>query len=114
MHLADGVPRVFWQTANAMRDVQFVFTHHGSARVAQQFVVVQQATGNGILDGCHANDCRVALDVLKHLLKSGTADELQLVAFEILPGRNVVKRPQESLYCNSFHTCCFFFVSAPH
>jgi hypothetical protein len=103
VHLGDGLPRVFGQTADAMLDVEFMLSHNGSAGVAQQLVVAEQRARNGILDGSHANDCRVTLDLLVDLLEGGTADNLYLLVLEILMGRDVVERPQFALYCYPFH-----------
>ena len=103
VHLGDGFPRVFGQTADAMLDVELMLAHDGCAGVAQQLVVAEQRSRNGILDGSHANDRRVTLDLLVDLLEGGTADNLYLLVLEILMGRDVVERPQFALYCYPFH-----------
>ena len=104
VHLGDGVPRVVGQTADAVLDVQLVFAHHRRARVAQQFVVVQQASSNGVLDGRKADDCRVALDLLEHLFERRAAHHLHLLAVEVLPCGNVVERSQFALYRYFLHS----------
>jgi hypothetical protein len=73
---------------------------------------VEQTSSNGILDGCHTDASRVALDVLKHLLKSGTANQLYLFTFEILMCCDVVERSELSLYGYSFHIFVVSFFSA--
>jgi len=83
--------------------VEFVLTHDACSRVAQQLVVVEQAAGNGVLDGHHANGGGVALDVLKHLFEGGAADELHLLTVEILVGGHVVERTHKALYRYSLH-----------
>ena len=103
VHLGDGVPRVVGQTTDAMGDVQFVLANHRCARIAQQFVVVEQRTGNGVLDGGHSDDRRVLLDGLVDLLERRTTDELQLVVLEILVGGYVVETSDLALYGYSFH-----------
>ena len=86
-----------------MLDVELVLAYDGSARIAEQFIVVEQGSGNSILNGYHADDRRVTLHVLEHLLESGAANELYLFTFEMLVGCHVVERTDESLYCYSFH-----------
>jgi hypothetical protein len=103
VHLGDGVPVVLWQTADAMGDMQFVLAYNGRPRVAQQLIVVQQTSGNGILYGQHTDGGRVLLDALKDLFEGGAADELHLLALEIEVRRNVVKRPRLSLNGYSLH-----------
>ena len=86
-----------------MAYVQFMLAHDGGARSTEQLVVVEQASRDGILDGHHSDDRRVAFDVLEHLFEGGAADELYLFALEVLVRRYVVERPDGSLYCYSFH-----------
>ena len=106
----DGVPVVIGQTADAMRDVQLVLTYDGGARVAQQFIVVEQAAGNSVFNGGHADAGGVALDILEHLFEGGAADELYLLALEILMGGDVVERPEFSLYGYSLHILFYFYI----
>ena len=96
-------PIIIRQTADAMFDVQLMLSHHRCPRLAQQVVVVQQRTGNGVLDSKHCYGCGIALHILKHLLERLAADELYLLTVEILMSCNVVKRPQFSLYSYSLH-----------
>jgi hypothetical protein len=42
--------------------------------LTQQFVVVQQAPRDGILDGQHTDDQAVFVNRLKHILESGATD----------------------------------------
>ena len=64
---------------------------------------MQQRARNGILDSQHTDGRWVFLDVFKHLLDSATADELYLLSLEVEVRRNVVERPDESLYGYSLH-----------
>ena len=104
MYLGDGVPVIVGQAADAMGDVQLMLAHDRGSAVAQQLVVVQQRAGNGVLYGRHCDDGRVLGHRLIHLFEGGTADELQLLAPEVLMGGYVVERPDFSLYSYSFHT----------
>ena len=103
MYFADIAPSLVGQTTDGVLNVQFVLSHNGRSRRAQQLVVVQQRTGNRVFYRHQSDNGRVALDVLKHLLKRGATDYLQLLALKLLMGRNVVKRPQNALYGYSFH-----------
>ena len=103
VNLLQGAPVVVGQAADAVLDVELVLAHHGGAALAEQLVVVQQAAGDGVLDGANADDGRVALDIFEHLLEGGAANQLYLLTLEILMGGNVVKRPQLSLYGYSLH-----------
>ena len=69
VYLLDGVPVVVRQAADAVGDVQLVLADDGGARVAQQLVVMQQATGNGILDGQHTDAGGVLAHAVKHLFE---------------------------------------------
>jgi hypothetical protein len=64
---------------------------------------VEQAAGDGVFDGGHTDAGGVALDILEHLFKSGTADELNLFTLEVLVCGDVVERPELSLYGYSLH-----------
>ena len=110
MHFLNAGPVVIGQTADAVGDVQFMFSHNSGARVAQQLVVVEQTACNGVLDGGHSDDGGVSLDVLKHLFEGGAADELHLLALEMLVGSDVVKRSQQTLYGYSLHALCFLVI----
>lgn len=86
-----------------MLDVEFVFAHDGCTRISQQLVVVKQRAGDGILNGQHAHDGGVALDMCEHFLEGGAAQQLHLLVLEVLVGRDVMERAQFSLYCYPFH-----------
>ena len=69
-----------------------VFDHHyGSATLTKQFVIVEQATSNGILDGSDSDDSRVTLDILKHFLKGCTTNQLYLLTLEVFMRSNVME-----------------------
>ena len=74
MNLLQGTPVVGRQTADAVLDVEFVLTHHGGSALPEQLVVVEQTSGDGVLDGADADDGRISLDVLKHLLEGSATD----------------------------------------
>ena len=71
---------------------------------------MQQTAGDGVLDGQHANHCWVLLHLTEHLLEGAAADELDLFTLEVQMSRNVVKRPDQSLYCYSLH---LFILNIP-
>ena len=106
----NGVPVILRQTADAVGDVEFVLPHYTGTTVAQQFIVMQQTTCNRIFDGKHANGCGILLDVLKDLFEGRAADELYLFSLEIQVCRDIVERPDQSLYGNSLHLNYYLFT----
>ena len=62
------------QAADAVLDVELVLAHHGGSALPEQLVVVEQTASDGVLDGADADDGRISLDVLKHLLESSATD----------------------------------------
>ncbi len=91
VNLLQGAPVVIRQTADAVLDVELVLAHHGGSALPEQLVVVEQTARYGILDGADADDGRIALDVLEHLLEGGATNQLYLLALEILMGSDVVE-----------------------
>ena len=80
-----------------MRDAQLVFPDDLEAALANQLVVLQEASGDGVLD-CHQSENRgVALDGGDYVAKRIARERLYLVAFEILVRRDVVIRTGYSL-----------------
>jgi hypothetical protein len=65
---------------------------------------MEQTSCDGVLNGSHANHRRVLVDAFVNLLKRLAAEQLQLLALEILVGGDVVKRAYLALYGYSFHT----------
>ena len=74
VNLLQGAPVVGRQAANAVLDVELVLSHHGGSALPEQLVVVEQTAGDGVLDGADADDGRISLDVLKHLLEGSATD----------------------------------------
>jgi len=91
MHFMDCRPVVFGQATDRVLYVQLMLADYRYARLAQQLIVVQQAACYRVLDGHHAYDCRIGLYGTEDILECGAADELNLLAVEILSGRNVVE-----------------------
>ena len=91
--------------------MELVLSDNGRMRIPQQFVVVQQRACDCILNGEHADGCRILLEVLKDLLEGCTADQLYLFTLEIQVCRDIVERPYLSLNGNSLHILLlpFFF-----
>ena len=92
-----------WQSADAVGYVGLVLTHYRHARLTEQFIVVEQRTGYGILYRHDTDDRGVVLHMLEHLLESGAADYLHLFTLEIMVCRNVVETSHLTLYCYSLH-----------
>jgi hypothetical protein len=86
---------------------------------------MQQRTCYRIFYGEHSDGRRIFPDLVKHLFECGATDKLYLFFIEIQMCRNVVKRPYQSLYGDSFHNalllkiplslCCeagLYFISS--
>ena len=69
VNFSNRIPIIFWQTADAMRDVELVLPYYGSTTVAQQLIIVQQTTRNRILDGKHADGRGIFLNIFKDLFE---------------------------------------------
>ena len=85
-----------------MLNVELVFADYGHTTVAQELVVVEQAAGNGILYGHHAEAIVVGLHGIEEPLECITTDGFNLFAGKIFVGGDVVKRPSDALD-SSFH-----------
>lgn len=107
MHLHERRPVVVGQAADAVSDVQLMLADNRRAGIAQQLVVVQQGACNSVLDGGHRDNRRILPHAVVDLLERLTADELQLLAAEILMGCDVVERARLSLYGYSLHVVIF-------
>ena len=70
----DVVPIFIGQADKAVRDAQFVFAYNLCAALTQQFVVVQQAAGNGVFYRQHADGLAVLLDGIEDFFEAGAAD----------------------------------------
>ena len=90
-----------------MGNVKLMLADNGGARVSQQLIVVEQATSDGVLNGSHTNHRRVLVNTFVYLLKRLTAEQLKLLALEVLVGGDVVKRTYLALYSYSFHKSSF-------
>ena len=103
VHFRDVLPRVLWQTHDAVRDSQFMFTHNLHATLAHQFVVVEQRACDGVFNRHHANHVRVLLHRLKHLLERVAADQFDVLVLEITVAGYIVVTSHLSLYGYSSH-----------
>ena len=103
VYLSNSIPIVLRQTTDAVSNVQLVLAYHRCAAVAQQLVVVKQATCYCILNSQHTYSCGILFYLLEHLFESATTNKLYLLSLEVKVCRYIVERPYQSLYCNSFH-----------
>ena len=92
VYFRDVVPILVGQANKAMRDAQFVFAYNLCAALAQEFIVVQQASCNRIFYCQHAYGLTVLFDSSKYVLEAGAADKLYFFSFEVLVCGNVVIR----------------------
>ena len=104
--------------AETVRDVCLVLADNRRTAVAQQFVVVQQRTRDGVLYGCQPDDGGVVLHLCEDLLESVAAVYLQLLAFKIFVGGDVVEAAFHALDSYAFQflvlfLCCLMYASLP-
>ena len=111
MNLFYGVPIIFWQTVDRVLYVKLMLTHNSGVRVTKQLIVMKETAGNSILYGKHTYCRWVFLYLLEDLLESLAAYQLYLLAFVELMSRNVMERPDNTLYCYSFHISIFCLKS---
>ena len=97
-----------WQYEQAVFYVKFVFANDGEVAVAQQFIVVKQAAGNGVLDGHQSQYFGVFPYGLEHFLKGVAAYQLYFFAAEVLVRGYIVKRTVDTLNGNLFHVVRMF------
>lgn len=64
---------------------------------------MEQRAGDGVLNGCYRYDSGIEFYLMEHILEGGTTDEVNLLAFEIFVGGNVVERTGLALNGYSFH-----------
>ena len=101
VHLRNILPVVLGQTHNAVFDAQLVFSHYGHSAVAKQFIVVQQASGNGILYGHQCRSILILPQVAEHLLEGVAAHQFQLFALKVPVRCYIVEASLDALYCYS-------------
>ena len=91
------------QAHNAVADTQFVFAYDGGSAITKQFIVMEQATRNGIFDCHHSEDAVVLLHFGKHFFECVATNQFNGFILKVFVGRNVVIRAQDSLYGYFFH-----------
>ena len=97
-YVVEGLAR---QSGQYVRDAQLVFPHDVQIALAQQLVVLQQAAGDGILDGDDAQQGAVECHAVEHLGKGGTGDGLDFLLAEVGAGGGFVVTAGYALYGDS-------------
>ena len=101
---ASTVPVVGGQAHDAVFNVQLVFAHNGHTAFEQQFVVMEQAAGYGVLNGCKSHQAWVAVHGVEQGFEGVGIDHVERLALtKVLVGGNVVERTFDALNDNSFH-----------
>ena len=114
VHFPQVVPVVLRQAHDGVADVQFVLSHDGHATVAQEFIVMEQAARDGVLNGYHCHHLRVAAHLVEHLLEGFAAQQFHLFALEVLVGGNVVETALYALYGYPvFHLTYLIIIKNP-
>ena len=93
----DSVPVILGQTHDAVLNVQFVVPHDGHAALAQQFVVVEQAAGNGVFNRHEPQPGIVVAHLSEYLLERIAANQFHLILGKVLMGGNIVERAPDAL-----------------
>lgn len=78
------------QTHNAVADAELMFTYDRSTAVAQEFVVMEQASGDGIFYGNHPDNIAVVADRTEHFFERVAANQLYFFVVEVFVGGNIV------------------------
>ena len=86
VYFGQCVPIILRQTDTVVLDAELVFAHDGHPAFAHQFVIVQEAACDGVLDGYQSDDRAVQMDVLEDFLAGIAADELDFLVREELVG----------------------------
>jgi hypothetical protein len=91
MDFFQGTPIVFRQADAIVLDAEFMFSHDGCATFAQQLIIVQQASCNGIFDGEHTDDVVVLMHLLEYFLEGIATYQFYFLVLEELVGSNVME-----------------------
>jgi hypothetical protein len=91
-----------------VRDAQLVFPHNRETTLAQQLIVVQQASRYGVFYRHQTNHGAVVLYVLEDILESVAAYQLYVLTLKIVVCRHIVETALDSLYCYSCHFCLYY------
>jgi hypothetical protein len=91
MDFFQGTPIVFRQADAIVLDAEFVFPYDGCATFAQQLVIVQQASCNGIFNGEHTDDVVVLMHVFEYFLEGIATNQFYFLVLEELVGSNVME-----------------------
>lgn len=101
--LGQVVPTLVGQAHDAVTDTQFVLSYDGHSAVSQQFVVVEQAACDGILDGHKSQQVGFTFQPREHLLESVAANQFHLLVLEEAMSSDIVEAAFDALYCYPFH-----------
>ena len=85
-----------------MLDAQLMFAYDGKSRVAQQLIVVQERTCNGVLYCYQRNHVGVLLHGKENLLESVALDEVKFFVLEEPVRCYIVEASPYALYCYLF------------
>ena len=103
MHLADVCDPLSRKRRQHVRDAELVLADDRQRAAAQQFVVRQQASGNGVLDGRHPQQLRVGCHAGELLVETHAGQHLDLFAGETSVRRGLVETTRYPLYRYPFH-----------
>ena len=103
MHLADVCDPLSRKRRQHVRDAELVLADDRQRAAAQQFVVGQQASGDGVFDGRHPQQLGVGCHAGELLVETHAGQHLDLFAGETSVRRGLVETTRYPLYRYPFH-----------
>jgi hypothetical protein len=103
MHLADVRDPLSRKRRQHVRDAELVLADDRQRAAAQQFVVRQQASGDGVFDGRHPQQLRVGRHAGELLVETHAGQHFDLFAGETSVRRRLVETTRYPLYRYPFH-----------
>ena len=103
VYLADVGDLLSRKRRQHVRDAELVLADDRQRAAAQQFVVRQQASGNGVFDGRHPQQLRVGRHAGELLVETHAGQHFDLFAGETSVRRRLVETTRYPLYRYPFH-----------
>lgn len=104
VHFADLVERLPGQRGDDVRDAQLLLSHDAGVALLEQFVVGQQAPGDGVLDGGDAQQAAVLRHAVEEFVEAHAGNGFDLAVGEISACGGFVVASGDALDGDSFHS----------
>ena len=99
----DVVGRLPGESRQDVRDAEFLFADDPGVALLQEFVVGQQAAGDGVFDGRDAQQRRIGGHTGEQLVETQAGQHLYFPVCEVAARRRFVIASRDALYCDLFH-----------